>query len=179
MITTLILALLLASVMMMTRSATSITDNHTQVNWQAPRPHTTLEDILIWAFGVATVITNVGKGIIAKRMLGGTPAQIEPNFIGMGVGATGAARTAVVGDTALSTAVESRVSGTSSTVTTTQTNDTYQSVATITATAGRAVDEAGMFDASSAGNMFFSATMNVITLVSGDSIQFTMKTQMT
>lgn len=145
----------------------------------APAPHGTLDDLLTWVFGVATVITNVGKGIIAKRMIGSTPAQVEPNFIGMGVGATGAARTAVAADSALTTAVESRVAGTSTTVTTSQTNDTYQSVSTITATAGRAVDEAGMFDAASSGNMFFSATMNVITLVSGDSIQFTCKTQMT
>jgi hypothetical protein len=130
-------------------------------------------------FGTATVITNVGKGIAAKRMFGATPAQVEPNFIGIGVGATTAARTAAVGDTALSTAVESRVSGTSSTVTTTNTNDTYQSVATITATVARSVDEAGMFDASTAGNMFFSATFAVVSLASGDSLQLTCKTQFT
>lgn len=131
------------------------------------------------AFGTATVITNAGKAIAAKRMIGATPAQLEPNYIGIGVGATAAARTAVAADTALSTAVESRVAGTSTTVTTTQTNDTYQSVATITATASRAVDEAGMFDASTAGNMFFSATFAVISLASGDSLQLTCKTQFT
>lgn len=131
------------------------------------------------AFGTATFITNVGKGIAAKRMVGATPSQAEPNYIGMGVGATGAARTAVVADTALSTAVESRVAGTSSTVTTTQTNDTYQSVATITATATRAVDEAGMFDASTSGNMFLSATFAVVNLANGDSLQLTGKTQFT
>ena len=73
-------------------------------------------------FGTATVVTSVGKGIAAKRMIGGTPTQVEPNYIGIGVGATGAARTAAVGDTALSTAVEARVAGTSTTVTTTNTN---------------------------------------------------------
>ncbi len=129
------------------------------------------------AFGTATVVTNVGKGIAAKRHIGSTPSQAEPNYIGMGVGATGAARTAVAADTALSTAVESRVAGTSSTVTTTNTNDTYQTQGTITATATRAVDEAGTFDASTAGNMDISATFAVINLASGDSIQFTMKKQ--
>ena len=127
------------------------------------------------AFAVATVVTTVGKAIAAKRHIGTTPAQAEPLYVGMGTGATGAARTAVVGDTALSTAAESRVAGTSSNVTTTTTNDTYQVVATITATANRSVDEMGTFDASTAGNMDISATLNVISLVTGDSIQWTVK----
>lgn len=131
------------------------------------------------AFGTATVVTSVGKGIAAKRMIGTSPSQVEPNFIGIGVGATGAARTAVVGDTALSTAAETRATGTSSTVTTTNTNDTYQTVGTVTATATRAVDEAGTFDASTVGNMFVSATFAVVNLGSGDSIQLTVKVQFT
>lgn len=131
------------------------------------------------AFGTATVVTNVGKGIAAKRQLGSTPSQAEPNYVGIGVGATGAARTAVAADTALSTAVESRTSGTGSTVTTTQTNDTYQTVGTVTATATRAVDEAGTFDAASSGNMDVSATFAVVNLASGDSIQLTVKKQFT
>lgn len=97
----------------------------------------------------------------------------SPKFCAMGTGATGAARTAVNADTALSTEVETRTSGTESVTTTTVTNDTYQVVGTITATSGRSVDEAGLFDAVSTGNMFTSATLNVITLVSGDSIQWT------
>lgn len=132
------------------------------------------------AFGVATVFTSVGKGIVAKRMIGATPAQITPNFQAIGTGATGAARTAVVGDTALTTEVETRVNTNAfTTVTTTLTNDTAQCIQTTTATGTRAVDEAGLFDASSAGNMFISATMNVISLVSGDSLQLTWKWQIT
>lgn len=132
------------------------------------------------AFGTATVFTSVGKGIVAKRMIGATPAQITPNFQGIGVGATGAARTAVVGDTALSTEVETRVNTNAfTTVTTTLTNDTAQLVQTTTATATRAVDEAGLFDAVTTGNMFLSATFAVINLVSGDSLQLTWKWQST
>lgn len=132
------------------------------------------------AFGVATVVTNVGKAMFADRMRT-TPAtySASPKFIGMGVGATGAARTAVAADTALSTAVETRTSGTESTVTTTNTNDTYQVSGTITATASRAVDEGGLFDAVSAGNMAVSWTQAVDNLVSGDSITFTIKVQQT
>lgn len=129
------------------------------------------------AFGTATVVTNSGKAIAAKRHIGSTPAQAEPNYIGIGTGATGAARTALAADTALSTAAESRVAGTSSSVTTTVTNDTYQTVGTVTATASRAVDEAGTFDASTAGNMDISATFAVVNLAIGDSLQLTMKKQ--
>lgn len=130
-------------------------------------------------FGTATVVTTVGKAIAAKRHIGTTPAQAEPNFIGIGTGATGAARTAAVGDTALTTPVGSRVAGTSSNVTTTTTNDTYQVVATITAAGTWAVDEAGTFDASTSGNMDISATFAVVNLASGDSLQLTVKKQFT
>jgi hypothetical protein len=126
------------------------------------------------AFGTATVLTNAGKAITTNRIKG---AGTEPLYVGVGTGATGAARTAVVGDTALSTAVESRVAGTSTQQTTTVTNDTYQVVGTVTATASRAVDEAGLFDASTAGNMYLSATFPVVNLSSGDSIQATLKVQ--
>jgi hypothetical protein len=132
------------------------------------------------AFGVATVFCSTGKAIVAKRLIGATPAQITPNFQAIGVGATGAARTAVVGDTALSTEVETRVNTNAfTTVTTTLTNDTAQCIQTTTATATRAVDEAGLFDAVTVGNMFISATFNVISLASGDSLQLTWKWQST
>ncbi|UOF79338.1 tail collar fiber protein [Caudoviricetes sp.] len=125
---------------------------------------------------MATVITNVGKGIAAKRMLGASPAQAEPKFLGIGTGVHTAAAT----DTALTTEVETR-SGTNAgtTVTTTQTNDTYQVIQTITATATRSIVEAGLFDASTAGNMFLSADFASVGLVSGDSIQVTAKCQFT
>lgn len=130
------------------------------------------------AFGVATVLTSLGRAITADR-LKATPATYAnpPRYVGMGVGATGAARTAVAADTALSTPVESRTAGTESSVTTSTTGDTYQVVGTINASAARVVDEMGLFDASSAGNMFLSATFNVINLNNGDGIQFTVKVQ--
>ena len=133
------------------------------------------------AFGTATVLTSVGKAITAKRLLGATPAQAEPKYLALGVGATGAARTAVAADTALSSELAEGRSGTNAgtTVTTTVTNDTYQVVQTITATGTRSVDEAGLFDASTAGNMFLSATFPVVSLLNGDSLQITSKVQYT
>lgn len=132
------------------------------------------------AFGVATVVTNIGFAMLADR-LKQTPATYTngPHYAAMGTGATGAGRTASVADTALTNQVESRVSGTETSVSSGVSNDTYQNVATITATSTRSVDEFGLFDASSGGNMAFSATLNVISLNSGDAIQFTAKIQIT
>ena len=132
------------------------------------------------AFGVATVLTNKGKALFADRART-TPGTYttSPKFIGIGTGATVAARTAAATDTVLSTEVETRASGTESTVTTTQTGDTYQSLGTVAITATRAVDESGLFDASTAGNMATSATLNVINLLNGDSLQLTWKVQIT
>lgn len=132
------------------------------------------------AFGVATVLTNKGKALFADRART-TPGTYttSPKYIGIGTGATGAARTAVAADTALSTEVETRASGTESTITTTQTGDTYQSQGTVSITGTRAVDESGLFDASTSGNMITSATLSVINLLSGDSLQLTWKVQIT
>lgn len=126
-------------------------------------------------FAAATVLTNSGKQTSANRQQT-TPTRNPLKFIGMGTGATGAARTAVAADTALTTEVETRATGTETIVTTTVTNDTYQVVGTITATGARAVDEAGTFDASTVGNIGVSATHAVINLATGDSIQYTIKT---
>lgn len=127
------------------------------------------------AFGVATVLTNKGFAITADRIRTSPGTYTtSPKFVAAGVGATGATRTAVAADTALSSELaEGRTSGTESVQTTTQTGDTYQVVGTVTATGPRACDEGGLFDASSSGNMYTSATYNVISLVSGDSIAFT------
>lgn len=131
-------------------------------------------------FGTATVVTNKGKAMFADR-LRTSPATYttSPKFCAMGVGATGAARTAVAADTALSSEVETRTSGTESTQTTTQTGDTYQVLGSIVATAPRSVDEFGLFDAATVGNMGVSATFPVVSLGNGDTVQFTAKIQQT
>lgn len=131
------------------------------------------------AFGVAQVLTNKERALVADRIRT-TPATYTsaPKFIAIGVGATGAARTAAAADAALSTEVETRTSGTESVVTTTLTGDTYQVSGTVTATATRAVDEGGLFDAASAGNLIVSWTQNVDSLLSGDSITYTVKLQL-
>lgn len=109
---------------------------------------------------------NGGKDIVTNRIKG---AGTEPNFVAMGTGSTAEAAT----QTALVTEVETRATGTSSRVTTTTTNDTYQVIGTVTATTTRAIVESGLFDAVTTGNMLTRALFTVINLASGDSIQFT------
>ena len=130
------------------------------------------------AFGVATVLTNLERAMVADRIRA-TPATYTTAFkyIALGTGATGAARTAAAADTALSTEVETRTAGTESIVTTTLTGDTYQVSGTVTMTAPRAIDEGGLFDASSSGHMAVSWTQAVDNFASGDSYQVTVKVQ--
>ena len=118
-------------------------------------------------------LTNNGKGQTAKQVAGTT--SLPPKYIGSGTGS----HTAAAGDTALTTEVDTRVTGTITTVTTTQTNDTVQVTGTYTPSTSRAIIEAGLFDASTSGNMFISATFDAINVTTSDSISYTFKVQYT
>lgn len=125
---------------------------------------------------MATVLTNSGKAIVTNRIKG---SGTEPVYVGWGTGAG----TAAAADTGLFTedvtGGYTRATGTSTRVTTTATNDTYQVVGTLTAGAGLTITNAGTFDAVSAGNIFVHGDFTGIVLANGDSIQFTVKTQFT
>src|SRR5688500_6716354 len=120
---------------------------------------------------MATRVQDVGKVTIANR-LQTTPTRNAPKFCAMG---TGTGQTASAIDLAIEAVT--RTSGTESIVTTTITNDTYQVVGTVAATATRAITESRLFDASTSGNIFTYGDFSVINLASGDSIQFTWKVQ--
>lgn len=130
---------------------------------------------------MASVLVNAGRDILTNRIAG---AGTEPKFLGWGnaAGTAAAADTTLFTekDTDLSAAGPNRTTGTSSRVTTSVANDTYQVVATRTATgAGGTVTNAGLFDATSAGNLFIKGDFTGIPLAAGDSIQFTIKLQFT
>jgi hypothetical protein len=129
------------------------------------------------AFAAATVLTNVERAMVADRMGPQSTYTNTPKYLGIGTGATGAARTAAATDTALSTPILSRVAGTVSTVTTTLTGDTMQVIGSFTMTAASAVDEGGLWDAASAGNMVVSWTQLQDNFNSGDSYAVTVKIQ--
>lgn len=119
---------------------------------------------------MATVFTDAGKAITTNRIKG---SGTEPNFIAWGTGAG----TAAAADTTLFTeASEARTTGTSTRVTTTVANDSYQVVGTMTvAGAGKTITNAGLFDASTTGNLFMKGDFTGIALAVGESISFTLK----
>lgn len=124
---------------------------------------------LAFMFG-ANFFTNAGKAIVTNRLKG---AGTEPNYIAWG---TGAGTTAATDTTLFTEASEARVAGTSTQQTVTVTNDTYQVVGTMTvAGAGKTITNAGLFDASSAGNMLVKGDFTGIVLAIGESIAFTFK----
>jgi hypothetical protein len=122
---------------------------------------------------MATVVTNAGKDIITNRLKG---SGTEPNYVAWGTGAG----TAAITDTTLFTeASESRVAGTSTRQTTTTTNDTYQVIGTLTADGAKTITNAGLFDASTVGNLFVKGDFTGVALALSESIQFTIKAQFT
>jgi hypothetical protein len=119
---------------------------------------------------MATLLVNTGKAIVTNRIKG---SGTEPKYVawGTGAGTTGAT------DTTLFTENGSRTSGTSTQQTTSTTDDTYQVIGVNTAGGSLAITNAGLFDASTSGNLFVKGDFSTINLSSGDSIQFTFKTQ--
>jgi hypothetical protein len=95
---------------------------------------------------MATVVTTKGKDILGARLIGASPTQTEPKFVGWGT-QNGLALTAAATDVALfAESAEARSTGTATQVQTTTPNDTYQLVATITATGTRAINEVAVAD---------------------------------
>ena len=87
-------------------------------------------------------VTSKGREVIASRMRLSSPTQTEPNVLGWGTGTT----TAVTDVAPFIEAAESRVTGTSSIVTTTSTNDTYQVVGTLTSSSAQTIAEVFLSD---------------------------------
>ena len=129
---------------------------------------------------MATVIANAGKAIVTNRLKG---SGTEPNYAAWGTGAGTAAATDTTLFTealvTLSAGTSDHTTCTSSRQTTSTTNDTYRVTGTRTATGSGTVTNAGLWDAASAGNLFFKGDFTGIGLVSGDSIAFTFNTQFT
>lgn len=119
---------------------------------------------------MATLMVNGGKAVVTNRIKG---SGTEPNYVAWGTGAGTTAAT----DTTLFSETGSRVAGTSTQQTTSTTDDTYQVIGTLTAGSSLTITNAGLFDASSSGNLFVKGDFTGLALNSGDSIQFTFKTQ--
>lgn len=118
---------------------------------------------------MATLCVDKGLEMYNNRLKG---TGTEPFYIAWG---TGAGTTAVT-DTTLFTesAQESRTAGTSSITTTSSTNDTYQVTGAIVCqTATKTITNAGLFDASTSGNLFMKSDFAGISVDPGETIDFT------
>ena len=120
---------------------------------------------------MATLLVNTGKAIVTNYLAGG--AATQPKYIGWGTGAGTTSAT----DTTLFSETGSRTTGTATQQTTSTTDDTYQVIGTLTAGSSLTITNAGLFDASTSGNLFVKGDFSGIPLNSGDSIQFTFKVQ--
>ncbi len=129
---------------------------------------------------MAVVVVNTGKAAFTGRMRG---VGTEPVYLGWGTGAGTAAATDTTLFTealvSLSAGTTDHTTGTSSQVTTTTTSDTYQVVATRSATGAGTVTNAGLWDAASGGTLFLKGDHGSTTLANGDAIQYTAKAQLT
>lgn len=134
---------------------------------------------------MATLVVNGGKAVLSGRMIGSTPTQAEPKEIGWGTsaGTTAATDTTLFGekDVDLAATSGSRTTGTSSQVTITNTNDTYQVTGTRTATGAGTVTNAGLWDnhTIASGTLLCKGDFTGIGLATNDSIAFTIKLQFT
>lgn len=90
--------------------------------------------------------TSKGREIVAGRLIGATPTQGEPKYLGWGTGAGTAASSDVA---PFKEATEARVTGTPSQQTTTSTNDTYQVIGTITSASSQTITETFLGDSAS------------------------------
>jgi hypothetical protein len=123
---------------------------------------------------MATVVTRKGKDILSGRLIGSTPTQAEPKVVTWGLNPAGL--TAAATDVAMfDESSEARVTGTSSQVTTTNPNDTYQVVGTITAAGSRAITEFGAFDSTTQPSVAAVAAGGVV----GSAVSTTLNTAAT
>lgn len=120
---------------------------------------------------MATLLVNAGRDIMTNRIIG---SGTEPKYVAWG---TGAGTTGQTDTTLFTEASEVRVTGSSSRTTTTTTNDTYQVTGTLTANGTKTITNAGLFDASSSGNMFIKGDFTGIVLALNDQIAFTVTCQ--
>lgn len=121
---------------------------------------------------MATVYLSTGEAVVVDLVDGTSSTHLDStnSHVGQGTGTTGAAK----GDTGLETAAsESRAQATASQ----SAADTNQWVATITADGTKAITEAVLFDASTAGNAIIRSVFAAINVDSGDSIQYTFTLQ--
>ncbi len=121
---------------------------------------------------MAIVFTNSGHSGAITRIIG---SGTQPSYMAWGTGATGAG--SLVADNTLFGEANTRVQGTAAAFSSALTNDTFQVVGILSATAAYTITNAGVFDASTLGSLYIKGDVGPLTLANGDSIQFTVRLQ--
>ena len=123
---------------------------------------------------VRNKITNAGLAAMAALLLTDV-AEDSFDYIAVGVGTTAAAATDTTLETEITDSGLARAAGTGTRVTTTVTNDTAQLATTFSVTGSKAVTEAGMLNAASAGDLLARQVFSALNVVDGDSLAITWK----
>ena len=123
---------------------------------------------------VRNKITNAGLAAMAALLLTDV-AEDSFDYIAVGVGTTAAAATDTTLETEITDSGLARAAGTGTRVTTTVTNDTAQLATTFSVTGSKAVTEAGMLNAASAGDLLARQVFSALNVVNGDSLAITWK----
>lgn len=124
----------------------------------------------------ANLKTNAGLAGVASR-INGAGGEAVFTYIAIGTGTTAPSASDTALQSEITTGGGARKSGTVSRETTTVTNDTATVQATFNFTASFNVSEAGLFNASTGGTMLSRDTFSAIPVASGDSLQITIKVQ--
>lgn len=110
---------------------------------------------------MADIYTDVGEDFTVDQL-----DAFGTYYVAWGTGAGTASKTST---TLFTEASEARVATTD----TQPTSNTLQFVGTITADAGKTITNAGIFDASTSGNLICHSDFTGVVLASGDKIEFT------
>lgn len=118
-------------------------------------------------------ITNAGKAQLA--LLAGDASAVPFTYLAVGTSSTAFAAAQIALQAEITDSGLERASATVSRTTTTVTNDTLQLVKTWTATGTKAVEEIGIFNASSGGTMLGRALTTTKSLTNTDLLAATYK----
>jgi len=126
---------------------------------------------------INNVIVNVGKAVVAGRILDDvTSAQAQPfDFIALGTNNTAAAATQTTLGAEITTGGGERSSASGSRVLTNVASDTAQLINTFNFTSTFSIVESGIFNDANSGDMLARQTFTAKNVNNGDSLQVTWK----
>lgn len=123
---------------------------------------------------MATVFVDTGEEFVSDLIV--ADGAGDTHYVGWG---TGAGTTGKTDTTLFTEASESRVGETPTKFTTSSTGDSVRWVAQLTADGSKTITNAGVFDASTSGNLIVKGDFTGVSLNASDSITFTIELQMT